>query len=165
MATTADEAAKLASGIGFPVVMKIVSPQILHKTEAGGVIVGVKSAEHAKEAYATIVGNARKYDAKAEILGVQVQQMLAGGQEVIIGAVTDPAFGKLVAFGLGGILVEVLKDITFRLAPASKEDALSMLDGIQAAEILRGVRGAKPVDRAALSGDDRAGIRAGCGFS
>jgi acetyl coenzyme A synthetase (ADP forming)-like protein len=152
VATSADEAAKLAAGIGFPVVMKIVSPQILHKTEAGGVIVGVKSSEQAKEAYSTIVGNAKKYDAKAEILGVQVQQMLAGGQEVIIGAVTDPAFGKLVAFGLGGILVEVLKDITFRLAPASKEDALSMLDGIQAAEILRGVRGAKPVDRAALSG-------------
>ena len=96
--------------------------------------------------------NARKYDPKAEILGVQVQQMLAGGQEVIIGAVTDPAFGKLVAFGLGGILVEVLKDITFRLAPASHEDALSMLDGIAAAEILRGVRGAQPVDRAALAG-------------
>src|SRR6204780_5536070 len=151
LAKTAEEAVKLASGIGFPVVMKIVSPQILHKTEAGGVIVGVKSAEHAKEAYATIVANARKYDAKAEILGVQIQQMLMGGQEVIIGAVTDPAFGKLVAFGLGGILVEVLKDITFRLAPATNADALSMLDGIQAAEILRGVRGAKPVDRAALS--------------
>src|SRR5271163_3199355 len=152
VATSADAAAKLASSIGFPVVMKIVSPQILHKTEAGGVIVGVKSAEAAKDAYTTIVGNAGKYDAKAEILGVQVQQMLSGGQEVIIGAVTDPAFGKLVAFGLGGILVEVLKDITFRLAPASQEDALSMLDGIAAAEILRGVRGAKPVDRAALSG-------------
>src|SRR5476649_1844955 len=131
--------------------MKIVSPQILHKTEAGGVIVGVKSPEAAKDAYATIVGNARKYDAKAEILGVQVQQMLTGGQEVIIGAVTDPAFGKLVAFGLGGILVEVLKDITFRLAPASKEDALSMLDGIAAAEILKGVRGSDPVDRTALA--------------
>src|ERR1700729_938202 len=152
VAASAEEAAKLASGIGFPVVMKIVSPQILHKTEAGGVIVGVKSADQAKEAYASIVGNAGKYDAKAEILGVQVQQMLAGGQEVIIGAVTDPAFGKLVAFGVGGILVEVLKDIPFRLAPASNEDALSMLDGIQAAEILRGVRGSKAVDRAALSG-------------
>src|SRR5271156_161290 len=152
VAGSADEAAKLASGIGFPVVMKIVSPQILHKTEAGGVIVGVKSAEAAKDAYTTIIGNAGKYDAKAEILGVQVQQMLSGGQEVIIGAVTDPAFGKLVAFGLGGILVEVLKDITFRLAPASQEDALSMLDGIAAAEILRGGRGPKPVDRAALSG-------------
>jgi acetyl coenzyme A synthetase (ADP forming)-like protein len=151
VANSADEAAKLAGSIGFPVVMKIVSPQILHKTEAGGVIVGVKSAAAAQEAFNTIIANAKKYDAKAEILGVQVQQMLAGGQEVIIGAVTDPAFGKLVAFGLGGVLVEVLKDITFRLAPASNEDALSMLDGIAAAEILRGVRGAKPVDRAALS--------------
>jgi len=151
VAKTAEEAGKLASEIGFPVVMKIVSPQILHKTEAGGVLVGVKSVEQATRGYATIIGNARHYDAHAEILGVQVQQMLAGGQEVIIGAVTDPAFGKLVAFGLGGILVEVLKDITFRLAPASPEDALSMLDGIAAAEILRGVRGAKPVDRAALA--------------
>ena len=152
VAKSAEDAAKLASNIGFPVVMKIVSPQILHKTEAGGVVVGVKSAEAAKDSYNTIVGNAKKYDAKAEILGVQVQQMLTGGQEVIIGAVTDPAFGKLVAFGLGGILVEVLKDITFRLAPATNEDALSMLDGIAAAEILRGVRGAKAVDRAALAG-------------
>src|SRR6266849_2385821 len=152
VAKTAEEGVKLASDIGFPVVMKIVSPQILHKTEAGGVVVGVKSAEAAKDAYATIVGNAKKYDPKADILGVQVQQMLLGGQEVIIGAVTDPSFGKLVAFGLGGILVEVLKDITFRLAPATNEDALSMLDGIAAAEILRGVRGAKPVHRAALAG-------------
>src|SRR5665213_1469595 len=151
VAKSAEEAGRLASEIGFPVVMKIVSPQILHKTEAGGVVVGVRSAEHAIQGYGTIVGNARKYNAKAEILGVQVQQMLAGGQEVIIGAVTDPAFGKLVAFGLGGILVEVLKDITFRLAPASEQDALSMLDGIAAAEVLRGVRGAKPVDRAALA--------------
>ena len=78
--------------------------------------------------------------------------MLAGGQEVIIGAVTDPSFGKLVAFGLGGILVEVLKDITFRLAHATREDALSMLDGIAAAEILKGVRGADPVNRDALAG-------------
>src|ERR1700676_557093 len=145
VATSAADAGELAAKIGFPVVMKIVSPQILHKTEAGGVVVGVKSAAAAKDAYATIVGNAAKYDGKAEILGVQVQQMLTGGQEVIIGAVTDPAFGKLVAFGLCGILVDVLKDITFRLAPASNEEALSMLDGIAAAEILRGVRGAKPV--------------------
>src|SRR5271168_1113012 len=152
VAKTAEEAVKLASDIGFPVVMKIVSPQILHKTEAGGVLVGLKTAEQVKAGFTTIIDNARKYNAKAEILGVQIQQMMHGGQEVIIGAVTDPAFGKLVAFGLGGILVEVLKDITFRLAPASNEEALSMLDGIAAAEILRGVRGAKPVDRAALSG-------------
>jgi acetyl coenzyme A synthetase (ADP forming)-like protein len=151
LATNATDAAAVAARIGFPAVMKIVSPQILHKTEAGGVLVGVKSAEEAAQGYAIIVANARKYDPKAEILGVQVQQMIGGGQEVIIGAVTDPAFGKLVAFGMGGILVEVLEDITFRLAPASGEDALSMLDGIAAAEILRGVRGAPPVDRAALA--------------
>src|ERR1700726_2956796 len=151
VARTATDAAKLATTIGYPVVMKIVSPQILHKTEAGGVLVGVKSAAAAQDAFATIVDNARRYDAKASIDGVQIQQMLSGGQEGIIGAVTDPAFGKLVAFGLGGILVEVLKDITFRLAPATRADALSMLDGIAAAEILRGIRGAQPVDREALA--------------
>ena len=152
VAKSATEAAKMASGIGFPVVLKIVSPQILHKTEAGGVLVGVKSAEDVEKGYATIMANARKYDAKADLQGVQVQQMVMGGLEVIIGAVTDPSFGKLVAFGLGGILVEVLKDITFRLAPASKDDALSMLDGIAAAEILKGVRGSEPANRDALSG-------------
>ncbi|HYL02979.1 MAG TPA: acetate--CoA ligase family protein [Steroidobacteraceae bacterium] len=152
VAATAGEASRLAATLGFPVVMKIVSPQILHKTEAGGVVVGVKSATEAEQAFATIIGNARRYDPRAAIVGVQVQQMLSGGQEVIIGAVTDPAFGKLVAFGLGGILVEVLKDITFRLAPASREEALSMLDSIAAAEILRGVRGGEPVDREALAG-------------
>jgi acetyl coenzyme A synthetase (ADP forming)-like protein len=151
VAPSAEDAAELAASIGFPVVMKIVSPQILHKTEAGGVLVGVTSAHEVARGFQSIVANARKHDAKAEILGVQIQQMLPGGQEVIIGAVTDPAFGKLVAFGLGGILVEVLKDITFRLAPASREDALSMLDGIAAAEILRGVRGAKAVNREALA--------------
>src|SRR2546427_1610034 len=137
--------------MGFPVVLKIVSPEILHKTEAGGVIVGVKSAGEVEKGFATIMANARKYDPKANLLGVQVQQMLSGGQEVIIGAVTDPSFGKLVAFGLGGILVEVLKDITFRLAPATREDALSMQDGIAAAAILKGVRGADPIDREALA--------------
>ncbi|WP_420492370.1 acetate--CoA ligase family protein [Allomesorhizobium alhagi] len=151
VAGNAEEAVKLASGMGFPVVMKIVSPDILHKTEAGGVIVGVKSAEEARTAYDKIIANAKAYKADAQITGVQVQQMLAGGQEVIIGAVTDGSFGKLVAFGLGGVLVEVLKDITFRLAPATRDDALSMLDGIQAAEMLKGVRGGDPVDRDALA--------------
>src|SRR3984893_6935500 len=151
VATSAADAAKIAGGMGFPVVLKIVSPEILHKTEAGGVLVGVKSADEAQKGFDTIMSNAKKYDAKANLLGVQVQQMLSGGQEVIIGAVTDPSFGKLVAFGLGGVLVEVLKDITFRLAPASREDALSMLDSIKAAEILKGVRGADPVDREALA--------------
>ena len=151
VATTAAEAASQAAAIGFPVVLKIISPDILHKTEAGGVLVGLKSALEVERGFATIMQNAKNYSAKAQLLGVQVQQMLPGGQEVIIGAVTDQAFGKLVAFGLGGILVEVLKDVTFRLAPASHQDALSMLDGIAAADVLKGVRGADPVDREALA--------------
>jgi acyl-CoA synthetase (NDP forming) len=145
------EASKLANSMGYPVVMKIVSPDILHKTEAGGVVVGVKSADEAAAAYDQIIGNAKKHKADATIVGVQVQQMIKGGQEVIVGAMTDPSFGKLVAFGLGGVLVEVLKDVTFRLAPATKEDALSMLDSIQAAEMLKGVRGGDAVDRDAVT--------------
>jgi len=152
LASSAAEAASVANGIGYPVVMKIVSPDILHKTEAGGVLVGVADESAAKAGFDSIMANAKAYKANADLLGVQIQQMVSSdGQEVIVGAVTDPSFGKLVAFGLGGILVEVLKDITFRLAPASKDDALSMLDGIKAAEILKGVRGADPVDRDALA--------------
>ena len=98
VAKSAADAAKLAGGMGFPVVMKIVSPDILHKTEAGGVIVGVKSADEASKAYDTILANAKKYKADAKIEGIQVQQMIKGGQEVIVGAVTDGSFGKLVAF-------------------------------------------------------------------
>lgn len=148
--SSAKEASSLAGSMGFPVVMKIVSPDILHKTEAGGVIVGVKSADEAATAYEQIIANAKKYKADAKIVGVQVQQMIKGGQEVIVGAMTDNSFGKLVAFGMGGVLVEVLKDVTFRLAPATREDAASMMDGIQAAEMLRGVRGGKPVNREAV---------------
>ncbi len=152
LATSAAEAVSLAKTMGFPVVMKIVSPQILHKTEAGGVLVGLRGADDVAQGFATIMANAKKHDPAAVLLGVQVQQMLAGGQEVIIGAVTDPAFGKLVAFGLGGILVEVMKDVTFRLAPTGHDDALSMLDSIAAAQILKGVRGAAAVNREALAG-------------
>jgi acetyl coenzyme A synthetase (ADP forming)-like protein len=151
VASDAAAAQKLASSMGFPVVMKIVSPDILHKTEAGGVLVGLKSAEEVAKGYDTIIANAKKYKADADILGVQIQQMIMGGQEVIIGAVTDGSFGKLVAFGLGGVLVEVMKDITFRLAPATEQDAYSMLDGIQAAAMLKGVRGSDPVNREALA--------------
>jgi acetyl coenzyme A synthetase (ADP forming)-like protein len=151
VATSAAEAAKIATGMGFPVVMKIVSPDILHKTEAGGVMVGVKTAADAEKNYETILANAKKYKSDAKIEGVQVQQMLLGGQEVIVGAVTDGSFGKLVAFGLGGVLVEVLKDITFRLAPATKQDAFSMMDGIQAHEMLKGVRGSDPANRDAIA--------------
>ena len=124
VAASAADAVKLASAMGFPVVLKIVSPDILHKTEAGGVLVGLKSADEVQKGYDTIVANAKKYKKDAKIDGIQIQQMLKGGQEVIVGAVTDGSFGKLVAFGLGGVLVEVLKDVTFRLAPTTKDEAL-----------------------------------------
>ena len=101
VAKSAAEAAKLATSIGYPVVLKVISPEILHKTEAGAVIVGVKNAAEARKGFEAIMANAKRYNRKATLLGVQVQQMLGGGQEVIVGAVTDPSFGKLVAFGLG----------------------------------------------------------------
>ena len=139
------------TGCGGKVVLKIVSPDILHKTDAGGVIVGVEGAAEVRAAFRRIVESVRAYAPGARIDGVQVQQLLPPGQEVIVGAVTDPTFGKVVAFGLGGVLVEVLKDVTFRLAPVSADEAASMLDSIGAAEILRGVRAAPPVDRWALA--------------
>ncbi len=152
VAQSAADAAELAENIGFPVVMKIVSEDILHKTEAGGVRVGVADREQAERIYLSIMKNARAYKADAVLSGVHVQQQVSGkGVEVIVGAVTDPSFGKVVAFGLGGVLVEVLRDVTFRLAPASREDALSMLDGVAAAEVLGGVRGAAAVDKGALA--------------
>ncbi|WP_405666688.1 acetate--CoA ligase family protein [Streptomyces sp. NBC_01166] len=151
LARDVDEAVALADRLGGQVVLKIVSPDILHKTDAGGVVVGVSGAKEVRAAFCTIVKNAKAYAADARIDGVQVQQLVPPGQEVIVGAVTDPTFGKVVAFGLGGVLVEVLKDITFRLAPVTADEARSMLDSIGAAEILKGVRGAPAVDRWALA--------------
>jgi acetyl coenzyme A synthetase (ADP forming)-like protein len=157
IATSGTDAGKLAADIGFPVVLKIASPDILHKTDAGGVVVGINSTGDAAKAYDSIIANARAYKADAKILGVQIQQMVPQtGTEVVIGAVSDPSFGKLVAFGLGGVLVEIMKDITFRLAPATEADAKSMLDGISGAAMLRGVRGAAAANRDALTAMIRA---------
>ncbi|MES9506575.1 acetate--CoA ligase family protein [Streptomyces sp. NPDC000609] len=151
LARDIDEAVAYADRLAGPVVLKIVSPDVSHKTEAGGVVVGVEGASEVRAAFRRIVGDVRAYAPDARIDGVQVQELVPPGQEVIIGAVTDPTFGKVVAFGLGGVLVEVLKDITFRLAPVTADEARSMLDSIGAAEVLRGVRGAPAVDRWALA--------------
>jgi len=151
LASTAAEAVMLAAQLGGPVAMKIVSPDILHKTEAGGVKIGISGEADVRAAYDEILANAARYDADASIDGVQVQQMLSGGHEVIIGATTDPTFGKVVVFGLGGVLVEVTKDVTFRLAPMDLPTAHSMLESIAAAEVLKGVRGAEPADADALA--------------
>jgi acetyl coenzyme A synthetase (ADP forming)-like protein len=151
LATSAEEAVSVAEEIGYPVVLKVVSPDILHKTEAKGVLVGLGTADEVSSGYDSIVENAKAYKSDADITGVQVQQMLPEGQEVLIGAVTDPSFGPVMTFGIGGVLVEVLRDVTFRLAPTSAEDAAEMVDGIRAAEVLKGVRGGAGVDRAALA--------------
>ena len=151
LATSPDEAATIASEIGFPVVLKIVSPDILHKTDAGGVITDIGDVDNVKASYASIFDNAKAHNADARIDGVQVQAQVTGGLEVIVGATTDPVFGKLVAFGLGGTLVEILQDVTFRLAPAESEDAHAMLDDIAGSKILDGVRGESGVDRNALA--------------
>ncbi|NUT51378.1 MAG: CoA-binding protein [Saccharothrix sp.] len=151
LAASREEAVALATGIGLPVVLKIVSPDILHKTEAGGVLVGLRTPEEVAAGFDTIVANAVAHKPDADIVGVQVQRLMTSGQEVIVGATTDATFGKVVAFGLGGVLVEVLKDVTFRLAPTTGAEARSMVDGIAAAEVLRGVRGAPPADLDALA--------------
>ncbi len=151
LATTAEEAVSAADEMGYPVVAKIVSPDILHKTEAKGVLVGLKSADEVSEGFDTIVANAKAYKSDADITGVQVQQMLPEGQEVLVGAIKDPSFGPVVTFGLGGILVEVLRDVTFRLAPTSADEAMDMVNGIKTAEVLRGVRGRPGVDQQALA--------------
>lgn len=151
LATSADEAVKIAENIGFPVALKIVSADILHKTEAGGVITDLSGAEQVKSAYQAIIDTGRAYKADARIEGILVQQMVTGSQEVIVGSTTDPVFGKLVAFGLGGIMVELLKDVTFRLAPATHDQALSMLNDITGSELLDGIRGGKAIDKEQLA--------------
>ncbi len=150
LAASAGEAVSLAQQIGFPVVLKIASPDILHKTDAGGVLTGLSSLAEIEQGYATIMANTTAHQPGAAIDGVQVQRMLGAAHEVIVGAVTDPSFGKLVAFGMGGVMVEVMQDVAFRLAPASHQEAVGMLDDIAGAAVLRGVRGAAGVDRDAL---------------
>jgi acetyl coenzyme A synthetase (ADP forming)-like protein len=151
LATSVEEAVRIARDIGFPVVMKIVSPDIVHKTEAGGVLLGVGNAREVRRAYRTITANAWHYKADAHIAGVQIQPMVAGGHEVIVGITRDPAFGPVVMFGLGGVFVETLQDTTFRLAPTTSSEAGRMLDEIRGAAVLRGARGQPPVDREALA--------------
>ena len=147
---TAAEAGKAAEKIGFPVVMKIYSPQIVHKSDAGGVIVSIPSKHAAEEAFEKIVGNAKAYNPEAEIKGVIVEQQAAPGLELIIGGKTDPAFGKVLTFGMGGTLVELMKDVTLRILPVSEETIREMIREIHGYPMIQGYRGAKPRDEEAL---------------
>lgn len=151
VASSAEEAVQLAERMGYPVALKVVSPDVIHKTEAGGVRVGLRSAEEVEAGYHAIVAAVRAHDPAARVEGIQVQQMVDSGLEVIVGATSDATFGKLLAFGMGGVLVEALRDVTFRLAPVDEAQALEMLDGIAASALLRGVRGQPGVDRRALA--------------
>ena len=150
LATSEEEAVKIAREIGYPIVMKIVSPDIIHKSDAGGVKINIKDEAAARETYRAIITNVHNYKPEARIQGIVVQEMAPAGTEVIVGSVNDPTFGPTVMFGLGGIFVEVLKDVTFRVAPVNHHQIEWMLNEIRSAPILDGVRGEPPRDRAAL---------------
>ena len=150
LATSRDAAVQAARDIGFPVVLKVVSPQITHKTDVGGVKLDLKSPEEVAAAFDEIVAAARRASPDATIDGVSVQQMARPGIEVIVGVSTDPQFGPVIMFGLGGVLVEVLKDVSFRIIPIASRDARQMIREIKGFPLLEGYRGQDPADLAAL---------------
>ena len=151
LATSADEAAAAAEALGYPVALKIESPDILHKTEAKGVALNLKDAAAVRTAFEKLLANARTYKADARIAGVLVQEMARGDVELVIGLKRDPSFGPVVMVGLGGVLIEVFKDVVFRAAPVTEAEALRMLDELKSRAVLDGVRGRPPVDRLALA--------------
>lgn len=151
IAGSSSEAAEAAETAGFPVVMKIVSPDILHKSEIGGVILDVASRRAAETAYRDLLARAKAHAPDARIDGVLVAPMVSGGVETILGVVRDPVFGPVVMFGLGGIFVEVLKDVTFRIAPFGIDEARRMIREVRGYPMLQGVRGAPPADEEALA--------------
>jgi len=152
LATTPEEAVTQARNIGYPVALKIDSPDIPHKTEAGGLKLNLENDDQARGAFDEIIRSVKLYKPDARISGVSVQEMLPGGVEVIIGVTTDPVFGPTIMFGLGGIFVEVLKDVSFRIAPVSPGDARDMIEEIKGSALLKGVRGQPPVDVEAIAG-------------
>ncbi|MCJ7656682.1 MAG: acetate--CoA ligase family protein [Candidatus Atribacteria bacterium] len=147
-----DEIIGLAKEISFPTVMKIVSPDIIHKTDAGGVKVNIKDEKEAKLAYQEIISKAKKYNKEAQIFGVITYSMIPKATEIIIGMMKDPHFGPVIMFGLGGIFVEVLKDISFRILPIEEKDAREMITETKGYEILKGARGKPPRDIQAIEG-------------
>ena len=151
VATTEEEAVAAANKIGYPIVMKISSPQIVHKSDAGGVKVNLTNDEETRDGFKTIMDNAKKYDSNAEIKGVLIVEMVKGGKEMIIGSKLEPGMGPVVMLGMGGIYVEILKDVTFRLAPLTDQEANDMISSIKTKKLLDGVRGEEPSDINKLS--------------
>jgi acyl-CoA synthetase (NDP forming) len=150
LATSAEMAVGLARELGYPVALKVQSPEIAHKTEADGIRLDLDSDDAVRSAYREILGNAERFAPHADVQGVLVQEMLEGGVEVIIGATKDPVFGHAIMFGLGGIFVEVLRDVSFRIAPLTRTDAEEMIEEIAGVRVLQGVRGQPPADREAI---------------
>lgn len=150
LARTREEAQAAADQVGYPVVLKIVSPDIAHKSDVGGVKLNLKDREAVGAAFDEVVANAQRAVPGARITGVAVQHMAPQGTEVIVGMTTDPQFGPVLMFGLGGIMVEVLKDVSFRLVPLEEKDARQMIDEIKGRPVLSGVRGQPPADIEAL---------------
>jgi acetyl-CoA synthetase (ADP-forming) len=145
-----EEALDAAQTIGFPVVLKIISPQILHKSDLGGVIIGINDESELISSYRKIIGNVRERMPEADITGVLVQEMVPHDTEVIVGSTYDPTFGPTIMFGVGGIFVEILEDVSFRLIPITEEDAWEMVNEIKAYKILDGVRGNPPVNKKSI---------------
>jgi len=150
LAQNEEECIKAVQEIGYPVVMKIASPEIVHKSDAGGVKIGLKNEDEIRQAFRTIISNAKKYKPDAKIDGILVQEMIKSGKETILGAKFDPILGPLIMFGLGGIYVEVLKDVVFRLAPLEEREATRMIESVKTINLLKGVRGEKPHDLVAI---------------
>ena len=142
-----DDAVRVAKEFGFPVVLKIVSPQVLHKSDAGGVLINIRDEEGVRKGFNKIIENVKAHVPDAEITGILVQEMAPDGTQVIVGSTNDPTFGPTIMFGLGGIFVEVLKDVSFRLVPITRVDAEEMVKEIKAYKILEGVRGMPPSDQ------------------
>jgi len=151
LAKNEKDAVKSARKIGYPVVLKIASPQIIHKSDAGGVKVNLTNDKDVTTSFREIVKNAKKYNKKAEIKGVLVNEMIKGGKEMIIGSKLEPGFGPVVMLGMGGIYVEILKDVTFKLAPMTDVESNDMISSIKTKKLLEGVRGEKPSDLKKLS--------------
>ena len=147
LARTPEEAVEIAEKIGYPVVLKVSSPNILHKTDVGGVKLNLKNAEEVYNGFVDITLNVKRFMSSAYIKGVMVYEMVTDGKEVILGVSYDKTFGHMIMFGLGGIYVEVLKDVSFRITPVSKEEAYEMIEEIKGSKILEGVRGEPPYDK------------------
>ena len=150
VAKSETEVVQFAEEIGFPIVLKIVSPDVIHKFDVGGVILNLNSETEVRTAYNEILENVKKHKPNARIAGVFVQEMAPQSTEVIVGATKDPQFGPALMFGLGGIFVEVLKDVTFRIAPISESDAREMITEVKAYPILKGYRSQPPADVEAI---------------